>query len=445
MCSDETQAAITATSISKSYRYYGTPLRQLAGALGAKSLGQELVALQPLSFSIRRGESVAIVGRNGSGKSTLLSLIAGTSTPTTGSVETFGRVVALLELGSGFDPEFSGRDNVYLNGHILGLSQQEIDERFDAIAAFADIGASIDRPVKTYSSGMQMRLAFSVAAHTDADVLIIDESLAVGDAAFVQKCMRFLRRFTERGTLLFVSHDMASVKALCNRALWLDRGTLMHDGAAADVGDAYLASLYGQAETASHAIGARIAGDTQKRIRLNNHTPTPGDVAMQGFEFNPDCEHFGDGAASLTQIELIDSTGQPAAHLQGGEQVTLRISGECTQEPPLENPILGFFVRDRLGQALFGSNTLARGQDRPTLGAGCSLTASFTFTMPRLVTGSYAITAAIASGTQAEHTPHDWRHEMMVFEVTASPFNHGIMDILMDEVVINYGAKNDAA
>lgn len=434
MCSEN---AIIAEGISKTYRHYASPMRQLAGALGMKHLGEQLTALAPLSFTIARGESVAIVGRNGSGKSTLLSLIAGTSTPTTGRVTTHGRVVALLELGSGFDPNFSGRDNVYLNGHILGLSRAEIAARFDAIAAFADIGASLDRPVKTYSSGMQMRLAFSVAAHTDADVLIIDESLAVGDAAFVQKCMRFLRRFTERGTLLFVSHDMASVKALCNRAIWLNNGALMHDGDAAEVGDAYLASLYGHIKQ-QERDDAPAPEQRSAHIHLRKHSPTPDPICAQGFEFNPNSDGFGDGRAELISIALIDAQGQPITHLGGGEQVRLRLCASNPKAEPLEQPILGFFVRDRLGQALFGSNTVARGQERPALLQGQQLCAEFTFIMPRLVSGSYSITAALASGTQAEHTPHDWRHAMLLFDVTASPFNHGIMDLLMDEVAITY-------
>ncbi len=410
--------------------------------MGAKGLGEELTALQPLSFEIARGESVGIIGRNGSGKSTLLSLIAGTSNPSTGSIHTDGRVVALLELGSGFDPEFTGRDNVYLNGQILGLTHKQIDERFDEIAAFADIGASIDRPVKTYSSGMQMRLAFSVAAHTRPDILIIDESLSVGDAAFVQKCMRFLRRFTEEGTLLFVSHDLASVKALCDRAIWLDSSVLMQDGPASAVGDAYMASQY--AEAAGRETAKPAASAAHREI-LQNHTPTAGIVRAEGFEFNPESDQFGDGAAELTDIVMLNAQGNKIAHLEGGEQLTLVVRGQSKSSAPIDNPILGFFVRDRLGQGLFGSNTLAREAERAPLGAGQNIEARFTFTMPRLTTGAYAITAALASGTQSEHTPHDWRHEMMVFEVTASPFNHGLVDILMDEVEIAYGVQNDAA
>ena len=198
----------------------------------------------------KRGETVGIIGRNGSGKSTLLQMICGTLNPTGGSIQTHGRIAALLELGSGFNPEFSGRENVYMNGAVLGLSREDIDQRFDAIAAFADIGEFIEQPVKTYSSGMYVRLAFAVIAHVDAEILVIDEALAVGDAVFTQKCMRFLRKFKEEGTLIFVSHDMGSVLNLCERAVWLHHGQLRQMGESKEIAEAYLQytlqEVYGQ-------------------------------------------------------------------------------------------------------------------------------------------------------------------------------------------------------
>ena len=185
---------------------------------------REFWALKDVSFEVKRGETVGIIGRNGSGKSTLLQIICGTLSPTGGQVETHGRVAALLELGSGFNPEFTGRENVYMNGSVIGLSRDEIDTLFDDIVAFADIGEFIDQPVKTYSSGMYVRLAFAVIAHVNADTLVIDEALAVGDVFFVQKCMRFLRKFMDEGTIIFVSHDTGAVVNLCNRAFMLNKG-----------------------------------------------------------------------------------------------------------------------------------------------------------------------------------------------------------------------------
>src|SRR5450759_1720920 len=229
-----TDIAIRVSNLSKCYQIYNAPrdrlkqfvvprLQRMAGQT-PRQYFREFWALKDISFEIKKGETVGIIGRNGSGKSTLLQLICGTLSPTGGSVATNGRIAALLELGSGFNPEFTGRENVYMNAAVLGLSKEEVDQRFDAIAAFADIGYFIEQPVKAYSSGMMVRLAFAVIAHVNADILVIDEALSVGDAIFTQKCARFLRAFREKGTLLLVSHDTSSVINLCQSAIWLDQG-----------------------------------------------------------------------------------------------------------------------------------------------------------------------------------------------------------------------------
>ena len=227
--------AISVKNLSKNYHIYERPqdrlkqsfytrFQRLTGGM-QKSYFKDFWALKNISLEIKKGQTVGIVGRNGSGKSTLLQLICGTLNPSDGVIKTNGRIAALLELGSGFNPEFSGRDNVFLNASILGLSQQEIHERFNQIERFADIGDFIDQPVKTYSSGMVVRLAFSVIAHVDADILVVDEALAVGDAIFTQKCMRFIRQFQKRGTLLFVSHDTSAIQNCDLASCWRD-----HDG-----------------------------------------------------------------------------------------------------------------------------------------------------------------------------------------------------------------------
>ena len=222
---------------------------------------EEFWALRDISFSVERGEALSIMGPNGCGKSTLLQIVSGILQPTQGRVVTKGRIAALLELGAGFNPEFTGRDNVYLNAALLGLSQDQINERFDRIAAFADIGQFIDQPVKTYSSGMYVRLAFSVIAHVDADILVVDEALSVGDAVFNQKCMRFIRSFQERGTLLFVSHEMAAVQNLCKSAMWLGHGRVQKIGPSKEIAESYLhytlQEVYGdkvKLETATSAV-----------------------------------------------------------------------------------------------------------------------------------------------------------------------------------------------
>lgn len=239
------EIAISLKNISKCYKRYNRPIDRLKEILlPGKSHAQKFWALQDINLEVAQGETLGIIGQNGSGKSTLLHIIDGTVAPTTGEVWVKGRVSALLELGSGFNPEFTGRQNVFFNGQILGLSREEIKTKFDRIAAFADIGDFIDQPVKTYSSGMVVRLAFAVVANTEPKILIVDEALAVGDAKFQARCMKRIRQLKEQGvTILFVSHDSSSVKALCQRVVLLNQGRILEVGYPKDVFNHYIALL----------------------------------------------------------------------------------------------------------------------------------------------------------------------------------------------------------
>ena len=356
------------------YQIYDLPQHRLWQSLfrGRRQFYREFRALQNVSFQVAHGEVVGIVGRNGSGKSTLLQLVCGTLTPTSGQVTTTGRVAALLELGAGFNPEFTGRENVYLNGAILGLTPREIDARYPGIVAFADIGPFIDQPIKTYSTGMVVRLAFAVVAHVDADVLVIDEALAVGDAFFVQKCMRFLREFMKTGTILFVSHDTGAVVNLCRRAIWLHQGELMMDGPARDVTEAYLANL------AEEAYGVAPRRQPSQAPDPLPQPPAP-DVDLDG-------RSFGKGGARIVEAVLLDEAGESVQAVVGDELVTLRI--RCEVLDRLDSPIVGFIVKDRLGQVLFSDNTFLRYADRPlTADPGSLIEARFAFVMPTLAAG----------------------------------------------------------
>ena len=240
------EIAIEVAHLSKCYQVYEKPCDRLLQMLarGRRRCFREFRALRELSFEVRKGETLGIVGRNGSGKSTLLQLICGTLNPSSGTIRANGRIAALLELGSGFNPEFSGRDNVYLNGAILGLSQKEMDARYPGIEAFAEIGDFIKQPVKTYSSGMAVRLAFAVAIHVDPDILLVDEALSVGDIYFRQRCMRKVHELRGRGvTIVFVSHAMADVKQIGNRTMWMDHGVIRELGATDEVVSKYLAAM----------------------------------------------------------------------------------------------------------------------------------------------------------------------------------------------------------
>lgn len=433
--------AIKVTNLSKCYQIYNKPHDRLFQIFRpGKQYYREFWALNQLSFEVQKGETIGIIGRNGSGKSTLLQIICGTLNPTNGNIETKGRIAALLELGSGFNPEFTGRENVYLNASILGLTTNMIDQRFDDIISFADIGDFINQPVKTYSSGMMVRLAFAVIAHVDADILIIDEALAVGDAFFTQKCMRFLRDFMKNGTVLFVSHDTASIKNLCNRAIWIEKGVIMREGTPKDVCEHYLEAFYESKQGKSTLTELKpfkrpetthpIKDQRQKFI---NHSNLRND--LQIFKFDPDAASFGKGGAQIYDVQLLDINAHQLSWIVGGEKVTLRIFAQTTID--LSAPIIGFSIKDRLGQVLFGDNTfLTYSEDLITCQEKSILQADFIFYMPLLPFGNYSISVAIANGTQEEHVQHHWIHDAVLFKSESSSVSAGIIGIPMQEITL---------
>jgi lipopolysaccharide transport system ATP-binding protein len=448
-------AAIRAVGLGKAYEIYARPIDRLRQALRGRSRTyfREFWALRDVNFAARRGECLGVIGRNGSGKSTLLQIACGIVRPSAGSLEVNGRVAAMLELGAGFNPELTGRENVYVAATVLGLSAAEIRDRFDAIADFAGIGEFIDQPVKHYSSGMYARLAFAVCAHVDADILIVDEVLAVGDAAFVQKCMRYIRGFMERGTLLFVSHDTNMVLNLCTQAIWLDGGRLRRSGAPKEVVHHYLASLYEERDTASRfgiggrafakesAAGAapdRQGGDAAEAIRPRRNLSTPALArakSIEIFDFDPDAPWFGDRGASVRDIRLLDSAGRPMTEAEGGEDVVLRV--ECQAAVDLERPIVGFYFKDKLGQELFGDNTYLVYRERPLrVPAGGRFVAEFAFEMPYLRSGEYTVNIGLAEGTNEEHVQHHWIDDALRFRVHAITVARGIVGLPLRSITL---------
>lgn len=438
------EVVVRATNLSKAYKTYQQPADRLKQALHSKlhsmirAYGErrpepryytEHWALHPFSLEIRRGETVAIIGKNGSGKSTLLSLLCGTTTPTSGEVELLGRVGALLELGSGFNPEFTGRENVYLNASLLGLSTAATEARMQDIAAFADIGEFFDLPTKTYSSGMTMRLAFSVIAHVDCDTLVVDEALAVGDAYFQQKCLRWLRQFQIKGTVLFVSHDVGSVLSLCSRAVWLNEGKTQMVGPSKEVCEAYQAFIHTMTSRPRPQLPVE-----QSRAGLTNSTtlaaaeckavavsptadlPNPPKSSSAVFDTLASSESFGTGQARIISGELLSASGAELPILKGGEMVQLIIKVESLEA--LHSAIVGFIVKDRLGQPIFGDNTLERNSGRTFhLKENDMATVSFVFQLPLLSAGRYSMTLAVATGSIAEHVQHHWLHDALMFDV----------------------------
>lgn len=451
------EIAIQVQKLSKCYQIYNSPhdrlkqfvlprLRRMMGKSPKQYFG-EFWALNDVSFEVKKGETVGIIGRNGSGKSTLLQMICGTLNPTSGSIQTNGRIAALLELGSGFNLEFTGRENVYMNAAVLGLNNEEIDTRFDDIAAFADIGVFLDQPVKTYSSGMMVRLAFAVIAHVDADILVVDEALAVGDAFFTQKCMRFLRTFMKTRTVLFVSHDTGSVMSLCTRAIWIEKGNVLQQGSPKDVCENYLEAFYeaqqGKGTTTRIKIDPAnhsITNAKDQRQEFINASNLRNDIKL--FKFNPDASSFGKGQAQIISVLFLDVYGNSLSWIVGGEKVVLRV--EVVAYLVLDSPIIGFFIKDKLGQCLFGDNTWLSYMDAPVLCAEHQhLVANFEFQMPRLAAGDYSITVAIANGTQYEHIQHHWVHDAVGFKSESTSVASGLIGIPMESIKIEIGETCD--
>ena len=445
--------AIRVTHLSKRYEIYANPRDRLKQFVlprlqrqakqPPKQYFREFWALKDVSFEVKKGETVGIIGRNGSGKSTLLQMICGTLHPTSGSIQTHGRIAALLELGSGFNPEFTGRENVYMNASVLGLSNEEIDERFADIVSFADIGEFIEQPVKTYSSGMMVRLAFAVIAHVDADILVVDEALAVGDAFFTQKCMRFLRNFMKTGTVLFVSHDTGAVVNLCSKAVLLNRGQVTEMGAPKNVIEHYLATVYESNQEVNGVIAvetkvpvAQVETLTEyrdMREELVNASNLRNDVEI--FQFKLDQEGFGTGDAKILSVRLLDQHGAPLSWIVGGEDVILDI--RCLAHKDIFRPIIGFQFKDRLGQVIFADNTFLvfEHNPQPVVQSG-EFIARFEFRLPVLPSGDYGIAVAVADGSQDSHVQHHWMHDALMVRVHASSVCFGLVGIPMKKITL---------
>lgn len=421
---------IEGQEVAKSYRVVGGTIdrvRQLFSK-NARQAAQKIHALKSVSFAIEKGDAVALVGVNGSGKSTLLHLICNTLKPTHGKIIRHGKIAALLELGTGFDPEFTGLENVRLNATFHGLTKEQLDQKLQQILDFADIGEFIHQPLKTYSSGMVLRLAFATIAHVDADILVIDEALAVGDAIFSQKCMRFIRDFKKHGTLLFVSHDMAAVQSLCNKAIWLDKGSLLMAGPVKEITEAYLhyslQKIAGEERTLNAVAGDRsaevdrAAGAEEGAFIIENIAKAQG---------------WNTGAAKIEEVSFVNADAPEKQYFQGGENVLLRIKGRAIEA--LKSPILGFLMRDRLGQDLFGTNTYEISKESPVLTpAGGGLEAEFRFKMPYLPNGQYAVACSIADGNLQENVQHHFLHDALIITVSSSANRWGLVGIPFDGI-----------
>lgn len=376
--------AVEFERVSKNYAIYETPIDRFRELLtfGRRSFHRDFQALRDLSFSIRRGEVFCIVGENGSGKSTALEIIAGIMQPTSGETRVHGRVSALLELGAGFNPEFTGRDNVYLNASILGLSKNEIDRRYQQIEEFAEIGDFIRQPVKTYSSGMVMRLAFAVAISVDPEILLVDEALAVGDMYFRHRCLRKVHELRARGvTIVFVSHAVADVKAIGDRALWLEHGRAVSIGDTETVLDAYLAAM---AEKEGRA-----------ELQMGHSFAAPGPVEPIRSIPNIDYRH-GDGRAGILGIAVLNEYGDPVQLMMPQSRILVRISIRAQEN--LSRPVVSFMMRNHLGLDFTGTDTGREGHSLPPMPKGGVLTVDFQLELPELYPGAFSFSPSVSEG-----------------------------------------------
>ncbi len=412
--------AVTVVNVSKNYRIYSTPSDRLKELLiPGRQFHRDFWALRNISFAVNAGSTFGVVGENGSGKSTLLQIIAGTLQPTEGTVSLSGRVAALLELGAGFNPEFTGRDNVFLNGAIMGLSQQEIASKLPDIERFAEIGSFIDQPVKTYSSGMYVRLAFAVSIHVDPEILLVDESLSVGDVYFQQRCMRRIRQMKDQGkTILFVSHDMAAVKNLCDAALWLEHGQIMAAGEPEDVVSRYLAAMTLRRDP--------CAGETPPSAVTAPQIPADNDLTDSAAHSIPNIDHrWGNRQAEIIGVQLLNSKGAACESIDHGESVLLRVS--CRFNEAVNQPNLGFVMRNRLGEDITGINTSTEGLVLPVALPSQIYTIDFHLQLPLLQPGNYFFSVAVANGTHEDYVICDWIENAIMFSLNKRELVYGYM------------------
>ena len=418
--------------LSKKYQIYQRPWDKLREMfhMGEK-LHREFWALQDVSFNVESGQTLGIIGQNGSGKSTLLQVLAGIMRQTCGECIVKGKVSALLELGSGFNPEFTGRENVIINGAILGFDTREMNRRLEAIARFAEIGSFLDQPVKIYSSGMFMRLAFAVAVNVDPDILLVDEALAVGDLVFQHRCMHRMNELRESGkTIVLVTHDLGAVTRFCDRAILLDEGRLLEHSTPDIVVQKYRALVFERERRYGLPDGAAGQGVAVTPDRAGAGVPV-----VRGI---PNIDHrFGNGDAAIIGIELLDETGRPTREVFGGQHLVMRISVEFSHN--VDRPILGFTLCDRLGVEITACNTTHSGRILPPACEGQVYTSDFRFQIPHLGAGSYSVSPAVACGDTMNHDMCDWIDNALVFEIRTEGLVYGLMK--MDVDVLNYATR----
>ena len=362
--------AIRVKDVSKLYKLYDRNIDRLRDSLGFGSgKYKEHYALRNLSFDIGKGECIGIIGTNGAGKSTILKIITGVLTPTSGEVEIDGRVSALLELGAGFNMEYTGIENVYLNGTMMGFSKEEIDSRLQSILDFADIGEFVNQPVKSYSSGMFVRLAFAVAINIDPEILIVDEALSVGDVFFQAKCYKKFEEFKQAGkTIVFVSHDLSSIQKYCDKAILLDKGKKIGEGKPFEIIDLYKKSMVGMLDTEESAEA--------DAVRKAAEAAGKGELMKDSLPLNPEVQEYGDRLIEIVDFAVVDGSGKITGTLMKGEEFTVKV--KIRANIPTSDPIVAVTIKDSKGTDISGTNTMFEGVNLGNMSPGDERTVSFT-------------------------------------------------------------------
>ena len=417
--------AISVQGVSKIYKLYDKPIDRLkeAVSLTHKSYHRDFFALSDISFDVKKGETVGIIGTNGSGKSTILKIITGVLSPTTGTAEVSGNISALLELGAGFNSEYTGLENIYMNGTMMGFSRQEMERRMDDILRFADIGDFVNQPVKTYSSGMFVRLAFALAINVDPEILIVDEALSVGDVFFQAKCYRRMEEMMKNGTtILMVSHDMGSIIKYCDKVVLLNRGHFVAQGEAGKMVDLYKKILANQTDELAEAL----IEEKKEALGLPVEAAVSDKRMKDRMNLNPEVQEYGDGRASFEDFGTLDARGNVTNLLLKGEMFTIR--ERVRFHAPIENPIFTYTLRDKKGTDITGTNTLFEGTEIKPVKDGDVYTVSFRQKM-NLQGGEYLLSMSCTGYENGEHVVYHRLYNVLSLTVISNKNTVGYYDM----------------
>lgn len=428
----ERETIIQLENITKTYRLYKKHSSRVKEAFHPfrKKYHTSFQALNDVSLKIKKGETVGLIGRNGSGKSTLLQVICGILTPSAGEVKVNGRISALLELGAGFNPEFTGRENVYLNASILGLEKKEIDDCFQSIEEFADIGEYIDQPVKSYSSGMYVRLAFAVAINVKPDILIVDEALSVGDTLFQSKCYAKFREFQKNGvTILFVTHALSLITQYCDKAFLLDRGVLHLEGEPKDVVDEYNRLLV-NCSRLEISKNTQKSGKSEKGIERSVSMPL---LWENMFSLNPNENRYGNGRVTITEVGVFTRDGEAVQRLITGNEYQFRMRLEF--HDTIETPVFAYTIKDVRGFDITGTNTRFQKIETGTFELGDMIEIVFTQKMI-LSSGSYILSFGCGGTENGEYVIYERRYDVLSLEVISTNPNVGFVDLKSEIALI---------